>query len=395
MINDNRKILNAKIAEMRRLILPKINPRPLARGFTLVEMTIVVVIMGIFMTLGLAAFTAQMNSAAAIATRKKQEIIQESLIAYLRDYKRLPCPETTAIGGSQPTGLESRQVAGDPASLCSSFWGTVPFATLGLSKDIALDGYDNFYTYFVSAALVGEPDWTLTRTNVVPGFSVGNPGRIAVIENGVAPIQFTQLAAAVLVSHGKNGEGAYSSKGTRTIMPTNADELLNAPAAAGAPSAWAAPPVLATVINLAKRDASDTFDDVFVVMRPNDLINPLIKDGSLKSAVAVTADQLLVARDAAISQMLVGATCIPIATQLISAMPKDAWGTVINYLRPLSGSVPLTLTTPAASTVAFQVWSSGADRQNNSGLGDDEKLPIGIDVTYGQIRSRISAASCP
>ena len=130
-------------------------------------------------------------------------------------------------------------------------------------------------------------------------------------------------------------------------------------------------------------------------MRPNDLINPLIKDGSLKSAVAVTADQLLVARDAAISQMLVGATCIPIATQLISAMPKDAWGTVINYLRPLSGSVPLTLTTPAASTVAFQVWSSGADRQNNSGLGDDEKLPIGIDVTYGQIRSRISAASCP
>ncbi len=354
----------------------------------------VMVIMGIFITLGLAAFSAQMNSAAASATRKKQEIIQEALIAYLRDYKRLPCPETTALGGGQPTGIESRQTAGDPTTLCASFWGTVPFATLGLSKEIAMDGYDNFYTYFVSNSAVNtDPDWTLTRnaTGTVPGFSVGNPGRIAVTENGTVPNLFTQLAAVVLVSHGKNGEGAYASKGTRIAYPpTSADEVSNTPAVAATPAAWPAPPLFVPIISLVKRDATDTFDDVVLVLKPNDLITPLIKDGSQKSAAAVTADQLLVARDAAITQLL-GAACIP--PSAISAIP-DGWGTAINYLRSPS-YVQLTSTGPAANVVAFKVWSSGADRTSNAGGGDDGALATGIDVTYGQIRSRISAASCP
>jgi hypothetical protein len=277
----------------------------------------------------------------------------------------------------------------------------VPFATLGLSKDIAMDGYDNFYTYFVSnAAATTEPDWTLTQTTTVPGFSVGNPGRIAVAENGVAPTLFNQLAAAVLVSHGKNGEGAYSSKGLRTIMPANADELLNAPAAAGTPSAWSAPPNLATIINLAKRDASDTFDDVVLVLKPNDLINPLIKDGSQKSATAKIQENLVTARDSAIAQFLSLTTspaklaCVPAATGNVPDLPFDPWGTQILYARVLTTQLSTAAATPAnLNDVAMQIWSAGPDR--SSGTSDDVFLSSGKNLTYAHIRALVTYNACP
>jgi type II secretory pathway pseudopilin PulG len=371
-------------------------------------MAMVLVIMGIFVTLGISAFSAQMNSAAASATRKRQDIVQDALIAYLRDYKRLPCPETTVFGGGMPTGIESRQTVSagvpDPTSLCVSYWGTLPYATLGLSKDVAMDGYDNFFTYFVSnAADTAEPDWTLTQTASVPGFSVGNAGRIAVVENGVAPTSLAGLAVVVLVSHGKNGEGSYSSKGTRTVMPTGADELLNAPAAPTlplTPAAWTAPPAIAPVLSLAKRDISDSFDDLLLVIRPNDLLSPLIKEGAIKSATAKIQDDLTKARDSAIAQFLSVTTtpakvaCKPPAN--VPGLPIDPWGTPINY-RLLSNapSTPLSASSSAADLIlpALQIWSSGPDR--TSGNADDVFLPTGINVTYQQIRALIGLNACP
>jgi type II secretory pathway pseudopilin PulG len=374
-------------------------------------MAMVLVIMGIFVTLGISAFSAQMNSAAASATRKRQDIVQDALIAYLRDYKRLPCPEATVFGGGVPTGIESRQTVSagvpDPTSLCVSYWGTLPYATLGLSKDVALDGYDNFFTYFVSnAADTAEPDWTLTQTATVPGFSVGNAGRIAVVENGVAPTSLAGLAVVVLVSHGKNGEGSYSSKGTRTVMPAAADELMNAPAAPSLPlipAAWTAPPAIAPVLSLAKRDVSDSFDDLLLVIRPNDLLNPLIKEGALKSATAKVQEDLTKARDSAIAQFLSLTTtpakvaCTPAGTANVPGLPIDPWGTPINYVQLSPGGLA-TLSagssTPAnLNDSAMQIWSSGPDRI--SGNADDVFLPTGKNVTYAHIRALIAVNACP
>jgi prepilin-type N-terminal cleavage/methylation domain-containing protein len=376
-------------------------------GFTLVEMAMVLVIMGIFVTLGISAFSAQMNSAASSATRNRQGIIQDALIAYLRDYKRLPCPETRALGGDMPTGIESRQTVSagvpDPTSLCVAYWGTLPYATLGLSKDVAMDGYDNFFTYFVSnAADTTEPDWTLTQAASVPGFSVGNSGRFAVVENGVAPTELARLAVVVIVSHGKNGEGSFSSKGTRTVMPAGADELMNAPALPTlplAPAAWSAPPAVSPVLSLAKRDISDAFDDVLLVMRPGDLLGPLIKEGGLKSATAKIQEDLVKARDSAIAQFLSAtatpkAACVPADAASVPDLQLDPWGTKINYTRVSTIQLSTAGSTPAdLNTIALQIWSSGPDR--TSGNADDVFLPTGNNLTYAHIRSLIAINACP
>lgn len=121
-------------------------------GFSLVELAIVVLIVSILLTMGLAAFSVQVDTVALSATQKKQETIKDALIAYLRTNRRLPCPETTAIAGNTPTGTETRLTANDPTTQCASFWGTIPFATLGLSREAALDGYGNFFSYFVSSS---------------------------------------------------------------------------------------------------------------------------------------------------------------------------------------------------------------------------------------------------
>lgn len=378
------------------------------KGFSLVEMAVVVVLMSIFFTLGMAAFNAQVGSAALSATKKKQEIIRDALIAYLRDFKRLPCPEVTAFAGNAPTGIEGRQTASNLATSCASFWGTLPYGELGLSRDVALDGYENFFTYFVSSArLATEPDWALTTATGIPGFSVGNPGRFAITENDIATTLSKNLAAVVIVSHGSNGLGAFTSKGTRNALPANGtDERRNAPdtpSLPNLPAAWAAPSQIAVtppalpnpgITALVVHDRTDTpapFDDVVIALRPNDLLTPIIKDGALKSAEALIQEQLATVRDAAIAQMLTAA-CTPVAG--VADLPIDPWGSSINYGNAAT-SVQLTVPNPPANTVAFSIWSSGPNRANDAGGGDDRTLTTGLNVTYGQIRARIPATACP
>lgn len=373
-------------------------PHP-PHGFTLVEMAIVILLMGIMMTMGISAVDIQLNNVALSSTKRKQEAIRDALSAYLRDYKRLPCPEVTAIEGSAPAGTESRQTAGDPASLCRSYWGTLPFADLGLPRDMAMDGYDAYFTYFVSnARATTEPDWTLTRATNVPGFSVGNSGRFAITENGTATTISANLAVVVLVSHGKNGAGAFTIKGTRIDQPAlGSDERLNAPditALPIVPVPWSTvteslpiPGIAALVVH----DRTDAFDDIVLALRPNDLLQPLIKDGALKSAEAVIQEQLLSAKEIAIAHLL-GHGCIPVPVAGMPELPVDPWGQTIKYGSPS----PLALTngTPPG-TPAFRVWSNGPNRSDDSGGVDDRVLTTGLDVTFAQVRARLTAPYCP
>lgn len=64
---------------------------PAARhaGFSLIELAIAVLIASILLTMGLAAFSVQVEATALSATQKRQDTIKEALIAYLRTHKRL------------------------------------------------------------------------------------------------------------------------------------------------------------------------------------------------------------------------------------------------------------------------------------------------------------------
>ena len=91
-------------------------------GFTLIEMAVVIVLMGIVMTLGLRMLQATQNNAAYSQTQTKQERIKLALIAFMRTNGRLPCPDSAL----PPTGVE-------PAACLVNFGrGVLPWQTLGL-----------------------------------------------------------------------------------------------------------------------------------------------------------------------------------------------------------------------------------------------------------------------
>jgi prepilin-type N-terminal cleavage/methylation domain-containing protein len=335
-----------------------------ASGFTLVEIAIVVVIVSVLLTLGITALNAQITNTAISATKKKQSTIQDSLTTYLGLHGQLPCPDTDYAVA--PDGIENRANGGSPAVVpnttlvCLNNYGIIPYVTLGLPQEAAVDGWDNFFTYYVSNAVAANADWTLT-TN----FHMGNVGAFNVwsttgITTPLASTAVRTGAVVVIVSHGRNGNGAVTVQGTfNTPPPTTNDEYLNTVACKSA----LGNPALCTAVDFWKRDSTDSttapggpFDDIVLYLEPSDLLTPLTKDGTFQGPVGVTKQTLSTLSDQMIGAMIASSVAVPSLTNsptfmaqlnptLVSLVPDtytipgtlDAWG---NPVRLILGSAP-------------------------------------------------------
>src|SRR5215203_5882256 len=133
-----------------------------SRGFSLVEIAVVVLIALVLLSLGLTAINAQLSSAAYSLTKKRQDGIKDALISYLGTRRSFPCPYVP-VAGTAVTGLAPALAVGPPPS-CASF-GTVPYASLGLAREAAEDGWGNLFSYRVysipaNCPTVSGTDWT-------------------------------------------------------------------------------------------------------------------------------------------------------------------------------------------------------------------------------------------
>jgi prepilin-type N-terminal cleavage/methylation domain-containing protein len=244
-------------------------------GFTLVEMAVVVVLMGIMLTLGLRMLQATQNNAAWSETKLKQERIKVALVSFLRTNGRLPCPDSAL----PPTGVE-------PAvCLINAGRGVLPWRVLGMSIGDAQDGWSNFFTYRVANRTPATAsNWT-TKVGAT-AFTVGELtaplASFALSERSDAGALGPSLVpnpVVMVISHGKNGLGGRTVRGTALLpLPAGADELLNATTALPA-----APPHFVTRSPTdAGGAAGGTFDDLVTYMTPNHLLQPLLDDKTLK-----------------------------------------------------------------------------------------------------------------
>lgn len=268
-------------------------PRPASRvfakwrGFTLIEMAVVVIIVTMLISLGLGVLNAQLASAAQAETKKRQALIKDALIAYLGAHKRLPCPDIPnrthdTADTSQVSGAEDRAGAVDTGT-CSGQIGVVPYATLGLSRELALDGWGNFMSY--SVATGGTPcpgtgiDWSLSAC-----FGAAKSAPYAVFEGTVAaPVAVAANVLAVIVSHGPNGFAAWASQGTRNVLPSQCEEAHNAIATVAGCTLTA---------NRFYRGERSEVDDVLAHVTRDEAINTLAAQGTLKSAEAQVMQDL-------------------------------------------------------------------------------------------------------
>lgn len=123
-------------------------------GFTLVEVAVVLVIIGLVMSTFLVTLGAQVEQRKLSETRVALENAKEALLGYAIAHGRFPCPAQAPSAGT--TAIEAFGASGSAANgICSNFLdGYLPSVTLGLSPTdtdgYMLDGWSNPIRYALS-----------------------------------------------------------------------------------------------------------------------------------------------------------------------------------------------------------------------------------------------------
>lgn len=212
-------------------------------GFSLIELSIVIVIVAIMSTGIIFSLVAQRTVSQAQENGRILAVVNEALLGFALQNGRLPCPDNISNGitGAEEinyaaayltvpgTGQESRYYQ------CQVLEGILPYQTLGIS---GLDGFGTLLRYRVNDIFSQS-----VETYTVPGnLLLGKTGAFGITTNGTTPkivVQdrnsadktiriLTSDAAAVVISHSRNQAGAYTVDGVQITLPTGIDELANA-----------------------------------------------------------------------------------------------------------------------------------------------------------------------
>jgi prepilin-type N-terminal cleavage/methylation domain-containing protein len=179
-------------------------------GFTLTELAIVLVIVGLMLSAIIPPLSAQQDQRNYSETQQWLNEAREALVGYAMTHTALdgkpylPCPDT------DDDGKENR-----PGTTCTSQEGRIPWSDLGVSR---WDSWSNRIRYSVHANFSNSANG-FTLATAVPNLRV-------CAASGCATTVATGLPL-VLLSHGKNGAGAFNSVGGTNPAPSGADELEN------------------------------------------------------------------------------------------------------------------------------------------------------------------------
>lgn len=314
-------------------IRPPRCPLAYERGFTLVEMTVVVVIVAMLLSLGLGALNAQLLSANYSETKKRQALIKDALTAYLGANKRLPCPDVpnNTNGGadaSQVTGQEDR-AGGAATGTCSGAIGVVPYATLGLGREIALDGWGNFMSYSLPTGGTPCPgagiDWSLSAC-----FGAGKTAPYSLFEGTVAmPTLVASNVVAVVASHGPNGFAAWGQQGSQNTLPISCEEAHNAIATI---------PGCTLTANAFYKGERSEVDDVTGYLTRDEVINALAKQGTIKTSEGQVIEDLARLRS---DKLYLKASLPACGTSVGLTTDRDPWGNTYGVVEGAINGLPV------------------------------------------------------
>lgn len=221
------------------------------RGFTLLELTVVLLILALLTGMGVLATIGAIESAKVVATQRKMDAIEEAFTKFRLAYQRLPCPGDLTIGNTDTTfGYEAQRTfplrdinsyLGDTFFNCGigtpsanfnngasivaystgypAVEGSVPVRTLGLPDDFAYDGWGRKFSYAVDSYMTIPQAFSKVAPNL-------NCNSLRVRDGG--NYFRTDGALYVLLSHGPNGHGGFlNTTAPMNAGSTNADERRN------------------------------------------------------------------------------------------------------------------------------------------------------------------------
>ena len=231
-----------------------------AAGFTLTELAIALVIVGLLTGGLLLSLTTTRDIANEKETQKQLAMIQEALLGFAVAQQRLPCP-----AAPNATGVESPVGGG----VCTNpYDGFLPGNTLGLAPTDAqgyvIDAWGNRIRYAVTTVSATSPNLFTTAAGLKSQWSAGPQPDLRVCNtaaginagNCAAKASLTDSAVAVVFSTGRSGAAG----------PAGTDEQANV-----------------TTIDrvFVSANPGPTFDDLITWLSPNLLYNRLIAAGRL------------------------------------------------------------------------------------------------------------------
>lgn len=283
------------------------------RGFTLAEIAIVTLILGLMMAGVLGAVTNQINQGRVNATQRQLDEIREALLGFAASNGYLPCPDTDG------DGVENAPNRGVATLLaCSNVEGFLPWVTLGVQQT---DAWGIRFRYrikdeFARASAANSPAVggltpiaacavTAGTTDPSPTsdpnnctFDIQDSGEIQInTRAGATGKSLTTLAGGirtsgigipvVIMSFGKNSYGGVDASGNQRPLPpaANVDETTNYDLAKPATT----PAFVSRISKDVDSPCSDTagttplceFDDIVVWISAPVLISKMIQANRL------------------------------------------------------------------------------------------------------------------
>ena len=214
--------------------MERISPCQAQAGFSLVEMSIVLVIVALLLAGLLPTVSSQIEQARRNETLKYMNEVRDALLGYTIVNKHLPCPDSNGDGSADATPCTVR--------------GTLPYNDLGVADK---DAYGNVLVYAVTPAFADSTTpFTLSSTGTM---------RICTTSLCSGSAFLTSTAVAVIVSRGANFGNTPST-----------DEAKN---------------TFNGVVNSTDFVSHDFiqngFDDLVIWLSPNTLFNRMVAAGKL------------------------------------------------------------------------------------------------------------------
>lgn len=248
------------------------------RGFTLIELAVVVGVIALLLGSILVPLGTQVNQRNIATTQTTLAAIEEAVLGYGATNGRLPCPDTTG------DGLEDRTTgASNDGCTGGTYVGAVPWATLGVPQ---ADAWNFRFKYRVDNQFTradGDPN----ASGCAPGctLQLGDAGTLSVNTRRASDKTNLTLASnvpAVILSHGRNANGATSAEGaTMSAPPASTDELTNATTTTTAFVSRAATEAASPCSETSTSNRYCEFDDLVTWVSPNILFNRLVVSGRL------------------------------------------------------------------------------------------------------------------
>ncbi len=210
-------------------------------AYTLVELSIVILILAVLMTGGLTITIGSFNKAKKISTQNKINEIYKSLGKFLLENKRLPCPASLELtkndnsygveygnGSGCGTGAVGSGVYVNPTNP-NIFYGMIPAKTLNLPLNMGEDDFGSKISYVIDQRFTTVFQEVISNSNSGFGTTSGITGIITVAEKPSSISRdITSDAILVIISHGLNKSGAFNANAqTQNPRSSDSDETEN------------------------------------------------------------------------------------------------------------------------------------------------------------------------